>query len=102
MLPLNSPPPVPVHPLTPDEATGSQLVTLVRSEGTLAYDTNLLLPHRKAHYMLLFVRQSRGRHWLDMVPYAHQVNTLYFSAPNQVIIKEEPTPFWSTYLGFTS
>ncbi|AMJ67704.1 AraC family transcriptional regulator [Hymenobacter sp. PAMC 26628] len=93
--------PIPVHPLEPDEATGSNLFTIVRSEGDLPYEENLLLPHRKAYYLLVFVQHSRGRHWVDATPYERKDNTLYFTAPSQILVKEAATPFWGTRLEFT-
>ena len=94
--------PVPTYPFEPDEATGSNSFSLVRSEGALPYEADVLLPHRKAYYMLVFVKRGRGRHWVDAVPYVRKDHTLYFSTPNQVLVKEESTPFWGTRLTFTS
>jgi len=98
---LTSSRPVPTYPFEPDEATGSPLFSLVRSEGELPYEEDLLLPHRKAYYMLVFTKHTRGRHWVDAVPYVRQDHALYFSSPRQVLVKEEPTPFWGTRLTFT-
>lgn len=98
---LTSSRPVPTYPFEPDEATGSQLFSLVRSAGELPYEEDLLLPHRKAYYMLVFTKHTRGRHWVDAVPYVRQDHALYFSSPSQVLVKEEPTPFWGTRLTFT-
>lgn len=93
--------PVPTYPFEPDEATGSKLFSLVRSAGELPYEADMLLPHRKAHYLLVFTKQATGRHWVDAVPYVRQNHALYFSDPSQVLVKEEPTPFWGTRLTFT-
>ena len=97
----SSQPPVPVYPFEPDEVAASNLFTLVRSAGALAYEPDVLLPHRKAYYMLVFVQHGRGRHWVDTRPYEQQDNTVYFSDPTQILVKEEPTPFWGTVLTFT-
>lgn len=94
--------PVPIYPFERDEVTGSKLFTILRSEGELTYEENLLIPHRKAYYLLVFVKHNRGRHWVDMTPYERKDNTLYFSTPNQILVKEAPTPFWGTRLTFTS
>lgn len=99
---LNSQLSVPIYPFEPDKVTGSNSFTLVRSEGALVYEEDLLMPHRKAYYLLVFVKHNRGRHWVDMTPYDRKDNTLYFSDLNQVLVKEEPTPFWGTYLRFTT
>lgn len=102
MYTLSNQQPVPIYPFERDDITGSQLFTLLRSEGELTYEENLLLPHRKAYYLLVFVKHNRGRHWVDMTPYDRQDNTLYFSTPSQILVKEAPTPFWGTRLTFTS
>ncbi len=99
---LNSPHSIPVHPFKRDEALSSDSFTIARSEGGLVYEEDVLLPHRKAYYLLVFVKHSRGRHWVDMRPYERKDNTLYFSTPNQILVKEEPIPSWSTHLMFTS
>ena len=101
MYTLNSQQSVPIYPFERDEVTGSKLFTLLRSEGELTYEENLLIPHRKAYYLLVFVKHNHGRHWVDTTPYNRQDNTLYFSDPTQVLVKEAPTPFWGTHLTFT-
>lgn len=102
MYTLTSKPPVPIYPFERDEVTGSNLFTSVRSEGGIVYEENLLIPHRKAHYLLVFVKYNPGRHWVDMTAYERKEKTLYFTAPSQVLVKEAPTPFWGTYLTFTN
>ncbi len=99
---LTSRQPVPIYPFEPDEATGSNSFSIVRSEGELPYEADVLLPHRKAYYMLVFTKRSTGRHWVDAMPYLRKDRTLYFSSPSQVLVKEEPTPFWGTRLQFTN
>lgn len=89
---------VPTHPFKPDAASGNHLLTIVRSEGELAYEADVLLPHRKAYYLLVFVRHSPGCHWVDATPYVRQDNTLYFTVPRQILVKEEAVPSWSTHL----
>jgi AraC-like DNA-binding protein len=74
---------------------------MARSEGDTVIEADMLLPHRKAYYLLVFVRQNQGRHWADLTPYEHCPNTVYFSEPGQILVKEEPTPFWGTHLEFT-
>ena len=101
MQTLTSRPPVPIYPFEPDEATGSKSFSLVRSEGQIPYEADVLLPHRKAYYMLVFTKHTRGRHWVDAMPYVRQDHALYFSSPSQMLVKEEPTPFWGTRLEFT-
>lgn len=93
--------PVPVHVFTPDERTGNKSFTLVRLAGALVPVPYMLLPHRKDYYLLFFVKHTSGRHWVDMTPYEHQDNTLYFTNPTQILVNEELAPAWGTYLGFT-
>lgn len=92
---------VPVYSLAPPEATGSRSFQLVRTEGTLAYQSDMLLPHRKEYYVLVFVRRGGCRHWVDMTPYVLKDNTFHFTVPGQVMVKEEPQPMWGTSLAFT-
>ncbi|TDN39672.1 AraC family transcriptional regulator [Hymenobacter sp. UV11] len=99
---LTSRPPVPIYPFERDEATGSNSFSIARSAGGLPYEADVLLPHRKAYFMLVFTKHATGRHWVDAVPYVRQDRTLYFSTPSQLLVKEEPTPFWGTRLTFTS
>jgi AraC family transcriptional activator of pobA len=95
---LTSRPPVPVHPFKGNDREG---FTMARSEGDTVIEADMLLPHRKAYYLLVFVRQNQGRHWADLTSYEHRPNTIYFSEPGQILVKEEPTPFWGTHLEFT-
>jgi len=99
MQTLTSRQPVPVHPL---KGNGTETFTIARSEGGTVIEPDMLLPHRKAYYLLVFVRQNQGRHWADLTPYEHRPNTVYFSEPGQILVKEEPTPFWGTHLEFTN
>jgi AraC-like DNA-binding protein len=101
MLTLTSQQPVPLHPFEQDAVTGNKLFAITHSEGTLVCEEGLLLPHRKAYYMLFFVKHNHGRHWVDMRPYERKDNTVYFSDLNQVQVKEELAPFWGTALRFT-
>ncbi|WP_158023047.1 AraC family transcriptional regulator [Hymenobacter coccineus] len=61
-----------------------------------------MTPHRKNFYFLVLMRQGSGRHWVDMRPYPHQANTLYFTAPLQVSLLEQEMPFDGLALGFTA
>ncbi|MDJ0366552.1 helix-turn-helix domain-containing protein [Hymenobacter sp. H14-R3] len=92
----------PVYPLKPPAGTtGSNLFQLVRGEGGLAHQADLLVPHRKEYYVLAFVWRGGCRHWVDMVPYVMKDNTLYFTVPGQLMVKEEARPMWGTSLAFT-
>lgn len=93
---------VPVFTLTQHEPTGSRWFQLVRTEGALAYRSDVLIPHRKDYYLLVFVRRGGARHWVDMTPYVLKDNTFYFSLPGQLQVKEAPQPAWNTSLAFTA
>ncbi|MFD1873581.1 helix-turn-helix domain-containing protein [Hymenobacter bucti] len=99
---LTTRPPIPIYPLERDEMTGGSSFSIVRSAGELPYEPDVLLPHRKAYYMLVFTKQATGRHWVDAVPYVRQNHALYFSSPSQLLVKEEPTPFWGARIMFTN
>ncbi|GGF01455.1 AraC family transcriptional regulator [Hymenobacter cavernae] len=98
---LSSTQQIPVHAFEPDEAVGNKSFTIAQSEGGLVYEPNLLTPHRKAYYLMVFLKHNRGRHWVDMVPYDHEDNIFYFTTPHQILIKEEPSPTWGSHLTFT-
>jgi AraC family transcriptional regulator, transcriptional activator of pobA len=92
---------VPTYPFKQGAEAGHHPFTISRSEGGLVYEENLLIPHRRAYYLLVFAKHNVGRHWVDTLPYEHHDNAFYFTSPQQILVKEEPTPFWGTYLTFT-
>lgn len=92
---------VPVYPLEPDEATGNKYFRVYNFEGSLPRQSDLLIPHRKDHYLIVFVRRAGRRQWIDMMPYTLKDNTIYFTGPNHVIVKEEFVQLWSTGIAFT-
>lgn len=99
---LNYNQPVPVYSLEPDEATGNKQFRVYNYAGSLPNQSELLIPHRKDHYLLVFIRRAGGtRQWVDMTPHVLQDNTIYFTTPNQVIVKEEFKQLWSTGIAFT-
>ncbi|TGE28187.1 AraC family transcriptional regulator [Hymenobacter metallicola] len=102
MYSFPSKPPIPIYPSERNEAAQTKPFTITQSEGALVYEEDLLIPHRKAYYLLVFVKQNQGRHWVDMKSYERKNRTLYFTAPHQILVKEAPTPFWGTYLTFTN
>lgn len=61
----------------------------------------MLLPHRKDYYLLVFVQRGGSRHWVDMMPYVAKDNTLYFSIPGPLQVKEQGGPMWGVSLAFT-
>lgn len=92
---------VPVYSLEPDEVTGNKYFRVYNYEGSLPGQSDLLVPHRKDHYLLVFVRRAGSRQWIDMTPYILKDNTIYFTGPNQIIVKEEFKQLWSTGIAFT-
>ncbi len=92
---------VPVYSLEPDEVTGNKCFRVYNYEGSLPGQSDLLVPHRKDHYLLVFIRRAGSRQWIDMTPYILKDNTIYFTGPNQIIVKEEFKQLWSTGIAFT-
>lgn len=92
---------VPVYLLEPDEVTGNKYFRVYNYEGSLPNQSDLLIPHRKDHYLLVFIRRAGSRQWIDMTPYILKDNTIYFTGPNQIIVKEEFKQLWSTGIAFT-
>lgn len=101
MLLRTDQPTVPIYPLEPDAQTGNPHFRLYQFDGTLPDQADLLVPHRKAYYLLVFIRRASSRQWIDMTPYALRDNTVYLTTPNQVIVKEGFTHLWSTGIAFT-
>ncbi|GAB3036972.1 helix-turn-helix domain-containing protein [Spirosoma pulveris] len=98
---LNDNQQVPVYTLEPDELTGSKQFRVYNFEGTLPNQSDLLVPHRKDHYLFVFIRRAGSRQWIDMTPYLLKNNTIYFTGPEHIIVKEEFTQLWSTGIAFT-
>ncbi|MET4105959.1 AraC family transcriptional regulator [Hymenobacter sp. UYP22] len=101
MYTLQNAPAVSVHSFEREAKPGNKFFSLTRSEGGIVYEADLLQPHRKDFYLLVFVKHNVGRHWVDTIPYEHASNTFYFSTPEQVLVKEDPSPFWGTHFSFT-
>jgi AraC family transcriptional activator of pobA len=91
---------VPVYPLWPDEGA-SKYFRVYNYDGSLPNQSDLLVPHRKDHYLLVFMRRAGRRQWIDMTPYTLKANTIYFTGPSQIIVKEEFKQLWSTGIAFT-
>ncbi|MBO9205444.1 MULTISPECIES: helix-turn-helix domain-containing protein [Niastella] len=93
---------VPVYAIEPDGLTGNRRFKMYNFEGSLPDQSELLIPHRKSHYLIVFIRNASGtRQWIDMEPYILQDNTIYFSSPPNIIVKEEFKQLWSTGIAFT-
>jgi AraC family transcriptional activator of pobA len=99
---LNSYQQIPVYSLEPDEVAGNQHFRLYNYNGILPPQSDLLIPHRKNHYLIVFIRKAaQTRQWIDMQPVILQDNTVYFTGPNRMIVKEEFKQLWSTGIAFT-
>ncbi|MBD2753886.1 helix-turn-helix domain-containing protein [Spirosoma validum] len=92
---------VPVYSLEPDEIAGNRNFRVYNYAGNLPSQSDLLIPHRKDHYLIVFIRRADSRQWIDMAPYTIKDNTIYFSGPNQIIVKEGFDQLWSTGIAFT-
>jgi AraC-like DNA-binding protein len=93
---------VPIYTLAQDPILGGKLFSMARFEGMLTHQSELLIPHRKDYYLLVFAHRGNSRHWVDMAPYVTRDNTFYIFSPNQLTVKEEPKPMWATALAFTA
>jgi AraC family transcriptional activator of pobA len=92
---------IPVYSLVPDELTGNKNFRVYNFEGHFPNEEDLLLPHRKDHYLLVLMRKGGTRQWLDMTPFTHKSNTMYFYVPNRIIVKEGIEELWATGIAFT-
>lgn len=92
---------LPVYSLEPDQETGNKYFRVYNFDGSLPKQSDLLIPHRKDHYLLVFIRRANSRQWIDMTPYILKDNTIYFTVPNQIIVKEGFEQLWSTGIAFT-
>lgn len=70
-------------------------------EGDFPDRSELLIPHRKDHYLIAFIRKAGSRQWIDMNSFELKEHTVYFFGPHQVIVKEEIKQLWSTGIAFT-
>ena len=91
---------LPVYSIKPD-VTGNKSLRIYNFEGTLPDKSDLLIPHTKDHYLIVFIRHACSRQWIDMNPYLIRDDTVYFTGPNQVIVKEGFENIWSTGVAFT-
>ncbi|WP_025146361.1 helix-turn-helix domain-containing protein [Pedobacter jeongneungensis] len=92
---------LPIYTLETDDIAGNKNFRVYQFEGTLPNQSELLIPHRKDHYLIVLIRQADSRQWIDMTPYTLKNNTIYFSGPNHIIVKEGFKQLWSTGLAFT-
>ncbi len=98
---LSTKPKIPLYRLTPDGVSNNKHFRVYNFEGDFPELSELLVPHRKDHYLLVFIRKAGNRQWIDTTSYILKDNTIYFSGPGQVIVKEEFKQLWSTGIAFT-
>jgi AraC family transcriptional activator of pobA len=91
---------LPIYSLEPDE-TGNKHFRVYNLEGALPAYADLLIPHRKDHYLFVFMRRGGVRQWIDMSSFMLKENTIYFTGPGRIIVKEESAELWSTGIAFT-
>lgn len=93
--------PITIYPISWSDGEKRSPVRIVNS-GKLPFRQKgiWLLPHRKDYYLIQYVKQGTGCHWVDMVPYDYRQNSIYFSSPEQVHVKGEST-LTGTVISFT-
>lgn len=92
---------IPKIPLEPDPRAGNRLFKIRNYDSIVHYrKAELLQPHRKDFYFMAFVREGSSRHWVDMTPYVFKPNTIYFSTPHQVHVKEDAIAITGTIIAF--
>jgi len=91
---------IPSYPLEADGAT--DFFQIRRMNQVAVHGKNdLLIPHRKDYYFLVLLWEGSGRHWIDTTAYSLKPDTLYFTVPHQVILKEELQPVSGFNINFT-
>lgn len=102
MQTLNAEQVIPNYAFEPDNKTGNPMFKIAHNYCSVTYyKKDLLIPHRKDYYLMVFVKDGSSRHWIDMTPYSLKPNTFYFTVPSQIHMKEEPKPLTGTMLNFT-
>jgi hypothetical protein len=67
---------VPVYSLEPDDIAGNKHFRVYNYEGSLPGQSDLLVPHRKDYYLLVFIRHASSRQWIDMAPFIIKDHTV--------------------------
>jgi AraC family transcriptional activator of pobA len=92
---------IPVYSLRQNSRDGHSLIEVAHMGKGINLEPGFLIPHRKDYYLFVFVINGSSRHWVDFVPYTLEPNTLYFTTPHQVHLKEELRPSEGMALRFT-
>ncbi len=93
---------IPKIAMEPDPATGNAIFRIRKNESAAYYlKSDFLQPHRKDYYFLAYVIKGGSRVWVDMTPYVLKPQTVYFTNPQQVNLKEEVIPMSGYTIAFT-
>lgn len=92
---------LPVYTLVPDRLTGNKNFRVYNFAGHLPEESDLLLPHRKNHYLIVLMRKGGSRQWIDLEAVTLKSNTVYFYVPGRVLVKEGIEELWATGIAFT-
>ncbi|GAB3900159.1 helix-turn-helix transcriptional regulator [Larkinella knui] len=93
---------IPRYPLEQMGRLANPMLQIVEGTGQmLEHKDDILTPHRKDYYFLVYIKTGRTRHWIDMTPYTIKPQTFYFTVPHQILLKEELAPLHGTLIAFT-
>lgn len=93
---------IPSYSLAQSNKQGAEHYLIFKTGSEAEIDKSLfLVPHRKDYYMFALLRSGGCRHWVDMVPYDFRPDTLYFTTPPQVHLKENMVPMEGIMICFT-
>lgn len=93
---------IPKIAMEPDPATGNAIFRIRKNESASYYlKSEFLQPHRKDYYFLAFVIKGGSRVWVDMTSYVLKPQTVYFTTPQQINVKEEVIPMSGYTIAYT-
>lgn len=93
---------IPAYSLEKSGSTGSKQFEITEGGALTQQQKDLFfVPHRQNYYKLVFVKQGSSRFWADMVPYDTQPSAVYFTSPQQVLLKEASGCMHVVTLSFT-
>ena len=80
---------IPTYDIFREPEERKRPVTVTHTNGLFPQKKIWLSPHRKNYYLLMYITHGSGRHWVDTVPYEFKADTLFFSTPEQIHVKED-------------
>jgi AraC family transcriptional activator of pobA len=92
---------IPAYSLKQNSREGHSLIEVAHLGRGISPEPGFLIPHRKDYYLFVFVKNGSSRHWVDFIPYTLTPDTLYFTTPHQVHLKEDLRPAEGMALRFT-